>query len=65
MLFLKTQISSVNPTDPNGNGRRRTDIRFVGRTMADAHINEAAAPKKMVLRVIRLSWWEIGNGAVT
>jgi len=33
----------------------------VARTIAGAHISEAAAPIKMLLRVIRLSWLEIGD----
>ena len=54
---------STNPAywGPKGGGGRCTGIRLVARTMAGAHIREAAPPRKMVLRVIRLSWLEIGD----
>jgi hypothetical protein len=38
---------------------RRTGIRLAARTMAGAHSSEAAAPMKMLLRVVRPSWLEI------
>ena len=37
----------------NCNGKPRTGIRLAARTIAGAHIREAAAPIKMFLRVIR------------
>jgi hypothetical protein len=37
-----------------GNIKPRTGIRLAIRTIAGAHISEAAAPMKMLLRVIRL-----------
>jgi hypothetical protein len=43
-----------------GTLKRRTGIRLAARTMAGAHISEAAAPITMLLRVITPSWLEIG-----
>jgi len=38
-----------------GNIKLRTGIKLVARTMAGAHSSEAAAPKKMLLRLISTS----------
>ena len=55
----KNNVGRILPTDSIvtscliGNIRLRTAIRLVARTTAGVHIREAAAPMKMLLRVIR------------
>ena len=45
---------------PNGSSQAAQRIRLAVRTMAGAYISEAAAPITTLLRVIGLSWIEIG-----
>jgi len=54
MVQCVIKIRSQNPAYGRvvGNASRRTGIRLVARTIAGAHIMEAAAPMKMLLREI-------------
>jgi len=47
-----------------GNAKLRIGIRLVARTMAGAHIREAAAPRKVLLRVIKPPCWRFKIGAI-
>jgi hypothetical protein len=52
---IKTPSVELSLRIQNCNGKPRTGIRLVARTIAGAQIREAAAPMKRILRVIRWS----------
>jgi hypothetical protein len=53
MTFERMKIQSLDKPGILRNVTRRTGMRFVARTMAGAQNSEAAAPMKMLLRVMR------------